>query len=181
MSELPSRLNERGVGSETAPELVSDLESLIAENGYTVVEKNDSKPWGAYLRLAAEDADRFVEDFFPGLDPSEARLGIEGAELSPKFLIVIPGQRLSWQFHDRRAERWRFLTPGAYRKSMDDTESDRILAEAGEVVQFQTGERHRLEGMPDSLVLVAEIWQHVDGDHPSDEDDIVRLHDDYQR
>jgi hypothetical protein len=47
MSELPSRLNERGVGSETAPELVSDLESLIAENGYTVVEKNDSKPWGA--------------------------------------------------------------------------------------------------------------------------------------
>jgi hypothetical protein len=91
MSELPSRLNERGVGSETAPELVSDLESLIAENGYTVVEKNDSKPWGAYLRLAAEDADRFVEDFFPGLDPSEARLGIEGAELSPKFLIVTPG------------------------------------------------------------------------------------------
>jgi hypothetical protein len=64
---------------------------------------------------------------------------------------------------------------------MDDTESDRILAEAGEVVQFQTSERHRLEGMPDSLVLVAEIWQHVDGDHPSDEDDIVRLHDDYQR
>lgn len=181
MTDLPSKLHERGVGKETTQELVSSLEALIAENGYTVVEKNDSKPWGAYLRLAADDADRFVEDFFPGLDPQEARLGIEGAELSPKFLIVAPEQRLSHQYHDRRAERWRFLTEGAYRKGMTDDEGDRIIAQPGDIVQFETGERHRLEGLADGLVLVAEIWQHVDAEHPSDEDDIVRLHDDYQR
>lgn len=181
MSELPIALRERDVQHETSVQLVSELGELISDNGYTVVEKNDHKPWGAYLRLASEDADRFVEDFFPGLDPTDARLGVEGAELSPKFLIVTPGQRLSWQYHDRRAERWCFLTPGAFRKSTSDEESDRILATSGEVVQFETGERHRLEGMPDSLVLVAEIWQHVDPAHPSDEDDIVRLSDDYQR
>ena len=104
-----------------------------------------------------------------------------GAELSPKFLIVKPGQRLSWQYHDRRAERWCFLTQGGYRKSMTDDEGDRIEANAGEVVQFQTGERHRLEGRSDGLVLVAEIWQHSQPEAPSDEDDIVRLADDYQR
>lgn len=181
MSELPGAIRERDIQKETAAMLVSELEELIVANGYEVVEKNDAKPWGAYLRLASEDADRFVEDFFPGLDPKDARLGVEGAELSPKFLVVTPGQRLSWQYHDRRAERWCFLTEGAYRKSMTDDEGERISASAGEVVQFATGERHRLEGMQDSLVLVAEIWQHVDPEHPSNEDDIVRLSDDYQR
>lgn len=181
MSELPGAIRERNVQHESLGQVVSELEELIATNGYTVVEKNDTKPWGAYLRLASQDADRFVEDFFPGLDPTDARLGIEGAELSPKFLVVTPSQRLSWQYHDRRAERWSFLTDGAYRKSASDEESERITATAGEVVQFETGERHRLEGMPDALVLVAEIWQHVDPENPSNEDDIVRLSDDYQR
>lgn len=181
MSGLPGSLKQIDVKSKTVAELVAELEALIAENDYTVLEKNDNKPWGAYLRLVAGDADRFIEDFFPGLDPKEARLGVEGAELSPKFLLVAPGQRLSWQYHDRRAERWRFLTEGAYRKSLSDVESDRMSASVGEVVQFATGERHRLVGMPGELVLVAEIWQHVDPSLPSDEDDIVRLADDYQR
>ncbi len=162
-------------------EFISDVEEMIAGAGYTVVEKNADKPWGAYLRFDSRQADEFVNDFFPGLSPEEARLGIEGAELSPKFLIVKPSQRLSWQYHDRRAERWCFLTPGGYRKSMTDDESDRIEANAGEVIQFQTGERHRLEGRPDGFVLVAEIWQHTQPELPSDEEDIVRLADDYQR
>jgi hypothetical protein len=29
--------------------------------------------------------------------------------------------------------------------------------------------------------MVAEIWQHTDPNHPSDEDDIVRLQDDFGR
>jgi hypothetical protein len=29
--------------------------------------------------------------------------------------------------------------------------------------------------------LVAEIWQHTDPDHPSNEDDIVRVQDDFGR
>lgn len=162
-------------------EFVAEVEQMIAEAGYTIVEKNADKPWGAYLRFSSEEADEFVRDFFPDLSPEEARLGIEGAELSPKFLIVKPGQRLSWQFHHRRAERWRFLTEGGYRKSTTDDEGERNEAQAGEVVQFQTGERHRLEGRLDGFVLVAEIWQHSNPVSPSDEDDIVRLADDYKR
>ncbi len=162
-------------------QFVQQVEQLANEADYSFVEINSDKPWGAYLRVDSSQADRFVEEFFPGLTAEEARLGVEGAELSPKFLIVKPGERLSWQYHHRRAERWRFLTPGAYRKSVSDEESDRIEAAADEVVQFQTGERHRLEGVPNGVVLVAEIWQHSDVEQPSNEDDIVRLSDDYQR
>jgi len=50
------------------------------------------------------------------------------------------------------------------------------------VVQFEKGERHRLAATNDTdYTVVAEIWQHSDKDHLSDEDDIVRLADDYQR
>ena len=136
---------------------------------------------GAYIRIAGDDADRFVKEFFTDLTPEEARLGMEGAELSPKLLIVAPSQRLSWQYHNRRAERWMFLTPGAYNRSSTDNEGEVVLANIGDVVQFNRSERHRLVGMDDEYTVVAEIWQHADPSAPSDEDDIVRLADDYKR
>ena len=161
--------------------IVGDIAKAVTDAGYTIFELNDQKPWGAYIRMAADEADRFVEEFFPGLTPAEARLGIDGAELSPKLLIVAPEQRLSWQYHNRRAERWTFLTDGAYNKSDSDEEGEVFTATAGTVVQFTKGERHRLVGVSDKYTIVAEIWQHSDSSAPSDEDDIVRLADDYQR
>lgn len=83
--------------------------------------------------------------------------------------------------HARRAERWTFLTGGAYYKSDTDDQGDIVNVSAGEVVQFEQGERHRLVGVAGSYVLVAEIWQHSDPTHLSDEDDIVRIQDDYDR
>jgi len=161
--------------------LVEEIAQLVEAAGYSIVEKNANKPWGAYLRLDSNQAGKFIAEFFPGLTLEEARLGMETAELSPKFLLVSPGERLSWQYHHRRAERWRFLTTGAFRQSKTDDESDLKQATAGEVVQFQKGERHRLEGLAGKVVLVAEIWQHVDASNPSNEDDIIRLADDYSR
>lgn len=161
--------------------VVSEVEQVIEQAGYDIVEKNDSKPWGAYFRISNDQADDFVEEFFTGLSPEEARLGIDGVELSPKILIVSPEQRLSWQLHHRRAERWVFLTAGAYHKSETDDQGDLRLAEPGDVVQFGQGERHRLVGATSSYTIVAEIWQHVDPVNPSNEDDIIRLSDDYSR
>jgi mannose-6-phosphate isomerase len=162
-------------------EVVADIQHSLLDANYETVELNDQKPWGAYFRINGGQAERFIEEFFPGLTADEARLGIKGAELSPKILLVKPGQRLSWQYHDRRAERWMFLTSGAYNKSQTDDEGEVFIASAGEAVQFQRGERHRLIGADDIYTIVAEIWQHSDPAHPSDEDDIVRLADDYQR
>lgn len=161
--------------------LVDQLERIAHDHGYETVDRNDTKPWGAYLRFHSKYAEQFIDSFFPGLTLAEAQLGIKDAELSPKFLLVAPGQRLSWQMHDRRAERWAFLTEGAYHKSATDEQGDIVDVAPGEVVQFAKGERHRLVGINDSYALVAEIWQHSDPAHLSDEDDIVRLQDDYSR
>ena len=161
--------------------ILGNIKSLLDDNGYTTVEINDTKPWGAYARLANGDAPRFIEEFFPGLSLEDAQLGLADAELSPKILIVSPSQRLSWQYHDRRAERWAFLTTGAYNKSINDEPGELEIAQPDDVVQFACGERHRLVGVKDKYTVVAEIWQHTDVSQPSDEDDIVRLIDDYQR
>jgi mannose-6-phosphate isomerase len=50
----------------------------------------------------------------------------------------------------------------------------------GDIVQLKQGERHRLIGTS-QWGIVAEIWQHTNAQHPSDEDDIVRLQDDFGR
>ena len=162
-------------------QLTAGIITLLQQAGYGIVEINTDKPWGAYVRIRNDQADDFVHEFFPGLSPEEARLGIESAELSPKILIVSPGQRLSWQYHYRRAERWTFLTQGSYNKSLGDDQGEPVVAQAGDVVQFEKSERHRLNGTEDRYVVVAEIWQHTDPASPSDEDDIVRLYDDYAR
>ena len=162
-------------------EFIDAIEGALVAADYNVVERDDSRPWGAFLRLDNNDADRFVAEFFPGTDPVEARLGNIKLELSPKILVTQPGQQLSWQYHDRRAERWAFLNGGAYYKSKNDVPGDRIEVDPGQVVQFEQGERHRLVGALGHYTLVAEIWQHTDSEHPSDEDDIIRLQDDYRR
>jgi len=182
MTALARNLDELQ-NSETIEkaDIVDGIIRDIKAAEYTIAEINAEKPWGAYIRIANEDADRFVEEFFPGLTPEEARLGVEGAELSPKILLVSPRQRLSWQYHNRRAERWRFLTAGAYKRSETDEEGDVIPATAGDVVQFAKGERHRLIGIDARYAIVAEIWQHVELGQPSNEDDIVRVSDDYNR
>jgi mannose-6-phosphate isomerase len=161
--------------------IVSEVLDYIKHASYEAVEVNDQKPWGAYIRIDSKQADRFVEEFFPGLTPAEARLGNSTAELSPKFLIVAPNQRLSWQYHNRRAERWTFLSAGSYEKSVTDEETEPMMATIGDVVQFAKGERHRLVGVSDNYTVVAEIWQHSDPQELSNEDDIVRLADDYER
>jgi hypothetical protein len=50
----------------------------------------------------------------------------------------------------------------------------------GEVLRLELGERHRLIGLQ-TWGVVSEIWQHIDATSPSDELDIVRVADDYDR
>jgi hypothetical protein len=50
----------------------------------------------------------------------------------------------------------------------------------GEVLHLDLGERHRLVGLG-AWGVVAEIWRHTDVSSPSDEHDIVRVADDYDR
>ena len=139
--------------------------------------KDLDRPWGAFFVIQEEQAQDFSDYFFDGIDVDELRF--EG-KLSPKILIVKPGARLSWQYHQRRAEIWQ-VYQGEVRiiRSKDDTEGELIRFIKGQQVRLAQGERHRLIGS-DDFAVVAEIWQHTDA-VPSDEDDIIRVQDDYSR
>jgi hypothetical protein len=64
--------------------------------------------------------------------------------------------------------------------SEDNTENVMKLYNQGDQITLTKGERHRLIGLNDYGV-VAEIWQHTDKNNPSDEEDIVRVQDDFGR
>ena len=182
MADLHKALTTLDCSGDTEKkDIIKKIRDYIEQANYKIIDEDITKPWGAYFRLDGNQADKFTTEFFPGLNPEEARLGNPNAELSPKILLVAPEQRLSWQYHHERAERWAFLTDGGYHKSLSDDQGNLQYAHEGDIVQFATGERHRLAGVIGQWTLVAEIWQHTNPEIPSNEADIVRLADDYSR
>jgi mannose-6-phosphate isomerase-like protein (cupin superfamily) len=159
-------------------DLIKKTDQLLQEKNLVAVKTDFTRPWGGFYVIDEQQADRFIELFFPGYKKEDLLLG---NKLSPKILLVAPKQRLSWQYHHRRAEIWRVVEGevGVVR-SMDDTEKAVEHFGPGSIIVLEKGTRHRLVGLNDWGVL-AEIWQHTDPDFPSDEEDIVRLQDDYGR
>lgn len=182
MTELKTKLENIDLRAvRQSDDICKEVAELLIDSNYHVVIEDYSRPWGGFNQLSNMDADRFIGEFFPGLTPEEARLGNSNSELSPKILIVKPSQRLSWQYHDRRAERWSYITAGGFFKSLTDDQGELQLAKPNDIVQFKKSERHRLVGSDDHYTLVAEIWQHMSPIELSNEGDIVRLEDDYSR
>ena len=64
--------------------------------------------------------------------------------------------------------------------SHDDVERKERILKEGDEIRLSKGERHRAIGLEDYAVI-AEIWIHTDKDNPSDENDIVRIQDDFDR
>ncbi len=152
-------------------------EKLESQN-FTVAKKDDQRPWGGFFVIDESQAPRFIETYFPTLSPEDFK-GFE--KLSPKILLVAPGKRLSWQYHHRRSEVWRLVegVAGVVTSPTDEQGEVKKLA-PGDLVRLEQGERHRLVGL-DGWGVLAEIWQHTDAKNPSDEDDIVRVQDDFGR
>jgi mannose-6-phosphate isomerase len=158
---------------------VEIIRAHLEADGFHIAEIDETRPWGAFLRVANQQADKFIAAYFDGVDiPEKARHG----ERSPKILLVAPHQRLSWQYHDRRAELWRAArgAVGVYVSETDAQPSEFQVLRAGDTIAMAQGTRHRLVGL-DDWGAVAEIWIHVDPQNPSNEDDIHRLQDDYER
>ena len=140
------------------------------------MDKN--RPWGGFFVITEEQAQQFADRYFEGLDVSSLKIA---GQLSPKILVVAPEKRLSWQYHYRRAEIWRVIQGQAgVKRSANDIEGKLEILNVGDAITLQQGERHRLIGL-DDYAVIAEIWQHTDATHPSDEDDIVRVQDDFGR
>ncbi len=154
------------------------VESFLHEKKLTVNSKDDQRPWGGFFVIEETDADKFIETFFPHL--TNAALNITG-KLSPKILIVAPDKRLSWQYHYRRAEIWKLIAgEAAVMVSDSDEETEIINLTKGDIIELKQGERHRLIGT-NNWGIIAEIWRHTDAENPSDENDIIRVQDDFGR
>ena len=158
--------------------MYQEIKKEIESFGFNVVSHDFERPWGGFLAIEETQAQDFSNKFFEGIDVNTLKIG---GKLSPKILIVKPTTRLSWQYHNRRAEIWQVYkgTAGIIR-SNSDVENEMEVHHEGDQIVLQQGERHRLIGL-DDYCIEAEIWQHTDATHPSDEDDIIRVQDDFGR
>ncbi len=163
-----------------------DTKSLFLENirlklkakNLNINSYDFNRPWGGFFVISETDTKLFVALFFPEQASEILHLPFP---LSPKILCVAPHQRLSWQYHNRRRELWKLIEgQAAYIKSDDNEEKELQMMETGELLSLNSAERHRLIGL-NEWGVIAEIWQHTNQGFPSDEDDIVRLQDDYGR
>lgn len=98
----------------------------------------------------------------------------EGENYKVKRIEVLPGKRLSYQRHARRAEHW-FVVCGTAKVTLNGRE---ILVNAGEAVDIGFETAHRVEN-PDTAETLVFIETQT-GDYFG-EDDIVRLEDDFGR
>lgn len=112
----------------------------------------EERPWGSFLVLA---------DASTGEQP-----------IAVKILTVAPGQRLSLQTHELRAEEWTPISPGL-QAQIGDTIYD---LEPHVTYRVNTGQVHRIINPGTETGRIVEVMY---GEYR--EEDIVRLADDYNR
>ena len=111
--------------------------------------KFDRRPWGTFTVLD------------------------EGDDHKVKRIEVLPGKRLSYQKHSKRAEHW-VIVKGTARVTLNDEE---ISVPSGEAIDIPVGAAHRVENPGEEMLVFIEVQR---GSYLG-EDDIVRLQDDFGR
>ena len=90
-----------------------------------------------------------------------------------KRIIVKPHQRLSYQYHHKRAEAW-VVVQGIATVTLNDKE---FTYKEGEIVDIEYGTKHRVQNEQEEDLIFIETQT---GTYFG-EDDIVRIEDDYGR
>ena len=90
-----------------------------------------------------------------------------------KEIVVKPREKLSYQYHYHRSERW-VIIQGEVTVTIDDYDFNR---EAGEAIYIPKGAKHRIWNTGDEDCIFIEVQT---GTYFG-EDDIVRLEDNYGR
>ena len=129
--------------------LVVEALKAGADVALTELPATVHRPWGTYATLKTEDG------------------------YQVKRLTVAPGQKLSLQYHHKRAEHW-LVTQG---KAMVQIGDEEFETGPGEYRHIPLGEKHRLTNIGDSELVLIEVQV---GSYLG-EDDIVRIEDVYGR
>lgn len=159
-------------------QVFDSVTEFLKTEGFNVIDSDDCRPWGGFFVIDESQSNKFISRFFE--EAMEPDSSMEG-KVSPKILVVEGNKRLSWQYHHRRKEKW-VVIGGTVGVITSDTDKEGVLQikKISDVIKLRQGERHRLIGL-ESWGIVAEIWQHTDQNNPSDEQDIVRVQDDFGR
>ncbi|MCK5001502.1 MAG: glycosyltransferase [Gammaproteobacteria bacterium] len=112
-------------------------------------DRENYRPWGHYENLFEWDDHKIKE------------------------LIINPGERLSLQKHQRRAEHWTVVSGEA----LVTVGENEISLKPGQSVDIPKGSVHRILNPGDVPLVIVEVQM---GDYFG-EDDIIRLEDDYDR
>ena len=129
----------------------SKIENEILGKGFKIISKDFERPWGGFLVIDESQAQDFANIFFDGVNLETLKIG---GKLSPKILIVSPNSKLSWQYHDRRAEIWRvFKGKVGISRSFDNIEKPVKILNEKDQIKLKKGERHRLIGLDDYAVI----------------------------
>ncbi len=155
----------------------SGIEKQLKAYNIDIAFLDTERPWGGFFVIEQKSTTTFIEKYFQDVEVNNLGNGI----LSPKILIVAPGKKLSWQYHLRREEIWKLIQgeAGIVRSETNNQQAVEQM-KMGETIYLKKNERHRLVGMND-WGIIAEIWKHTDPENPSDENDIIRLQDDFGR
>jgi len=164
--------------ADSKQETFSKVQAYLDAKGLKVVARDFERPWGGFFVIDEAQAKQFAQQFFPGIEINDLKIS---GKLSPKILMVQPDKRLSWQYHHRRAEIWKLVAGEAgVITSTTDNEGSLQALKLNEIIRLECGQRHRLVGLK-GWGMISEIWQHTDAQNPSNEDDIVRVQDDFGR
>ena len=94
------------------------------------------RPWGAFYYIDENQAQEFSNHFFKGIDINT--LKIDG-KLSPKILMIKPQVKLSWQYHNRRAEIWQvYQGKVGVVQSETDIETEMKVYDIGKSIETQS-------------------------------------------
>ena len=107
------------------------------------------RPWGKYYVLADEP------------------------NFKLKRIEVLPGQRLSYQYHFKRQEAWT-IVQGTAKITLDGVDE---IYHYGETALIPLEAKHRVENIGKDLLIFIEVQT---GTYFG-EDDIIRIEDDYER
>ena len=155
-----------------------EVEELLQKNNLNYTLKDLCRPWGGFYVINENLSGKFLDLFFDTKFKNKINFK---TKLSPKVLLIKPNKRLSWQYHNRRSEIWSVIKGDILvSMSQNDNEGSLIQLKKGEQIKIASKIRHRIIGTED-YALVAEIWIHTDKSNPSDENDIIRLQDDFNR
>jgi mannose-6-phosphate isomerase-like protein (cupin superfamily) len=112
-------------------------------------QKNEKRPWGKFEVL------------------------LEGKNYKVKRITVLPGKRLSYQYHNHRSEVWTIVS-GVCKVNLEGEEH---CLNAGENIKIEVGQKHRAEALGSEPCVFIEVQT---GDYLG-EDDIIRIEDDFKR